>query len=197
MHAVQLPHYPISLLNFTCAFVPFALLLAGALLYAESTPDLVFYRTVYTIWATTVLVTPALCAFTLPSKSPRLRAIWLLFWSAAFIVYLVHAAYAVFGVYHGSFDEFLAGQGVLPAVVNVVLTLWWALDVLLAWTRMDTPWINKQRIGAHFFIGLTFFASTVIIKRGFINVLGLLMAASVVLCLLALVDSRHRVRAAG
>ncbi len=55
------PKYRIMLVDFTMAFVPFCLLLGAALLGAELTLDLGFYRTVYTIWATTVLVTPALC----------------------------------------------------------------------------------------------------------------------------------------
>jgi hypothetical protein len=189
--------YGIGLLEFTLAFVPFGFLLGAALLAAETTMDLDFYRTVYTIWATTALVTPALCAFALPGDSARKGALWLLFWSFAFIVYIVHAGYAYFGVYHGSFREFLGGQGIFPAANNVVFTLWWAFDLLLAWFyRSPAAWVQKQRIAAHVYIGGVFIVSTVILKHGFINVLGILLTLSVLLCLVIRFDAWRRSRAA-
>jgi hypothetical protein len=185
--------YPITLVDFTLAFVPFAILLGAALLAAEQTPDPGFYRTVYTIWATAALVTPALCAFVLPSDSPHRRATWILFWTFAFLVYIVHLYYAVFWVYHGSFNEFMAGQGWFAAVNNVLFTGWWLLDILLAWFyRHDVRWVRIERVLAHWYIGLTFFASTLILKHGFINVIGAVMAASVVVCLLIRFDAGRR-----
>jgi hypothetical protein len=185
----------IGLLEFTLAFVPFALLLGAALLAAETTMDLDYYRTVYTIWATVALVTPALCAFALPGDSARKGAIWLLFWSFAFAVYAVHAGYAYFGVYEGSFREFLDGQGIFPAANNVVFTLWWALDLLLAWLyRGPAAWVQKQRIAAHVYIGGVFVVSTVILKHGFINVLGIILTLSILLCLAIRFDAWRRGR---
>lgn len=185
--------YPISLVEFTVAFVPFAILLGFALLAAEPTVDLGYYRTVYTIWVTAALVTPALCAFVLPSDSPRRRAIWILFWTFALCAYLVHLYYALFWVYQGSFDQFIAGQGWFAAVNNVIFTAWWLLDVLLAWFyRDDVRWVRIERIAAHWYIGLTFFASTVFLKHGFINVIGGLLTASVLICFLIRFDAKRR-----
>jgi hypothetical protein len=188
--------YGIGLLEFTLAFVPFGVFLGAALLAAETTMDLDFYRTVYTIWATTTLVTPALCAFALPGQSARKGALWLLFWSFAFVVYIVHAGYAYFGVYDGSVREFLDGQGLFPAANNVVFTLWWAFDLVLAWVyRGSAAWVQKQRIGAHVYIGGVFVVSTVILKHGFITVLGVILTLSVLLCLVIRLDARRRSRA--
>ena len=185
--------YVITLDDFSIAFVSFAALLGAALLAAESTMDLGFYRTVYTIWVTTVLVTPAICAFALPGTSPRKEVTWLLFWSFAFIAYVVHLLYAVLSVYHGSFHEFLAGQGVFAAVNNVIFTAWWALDVFLAWFHhRPARWVNIERVAGHIYIGLTFFASTVILKHGFINVLGTLFTVSTLICLMIRFDARRR-----
>jgi len=186
--------YNITLADFTIAFVPFGLLLGAALLAAEATMDLGFYRTVYTIWATTALVTPALCAFALPGESDRKRNTWLLFWTFSFIAYIVHASYAVFSVYQGSAREFLVGQGTFPAIINVIFTLWWALDVYLAWFHTsDARWVRIERVAGHWFIGLTFFMSTVFLKHGFINVLGILMTLSVLICLMVRFDAKRRV----
>ena len=189
--------YHITLGEFTAAFVPFALLLGAALLAAEATLDLGFYRTVYTIWATTALVTPALCAFALPGQSAHKRNIWLLFWTFSLIAYLVHAAYAVFSVYQGSFREFLAGQGTFPAIINVIFTIWWALDVYLAWFHTsDAHWVRIERVVGHWFIGLTFFMSTVFLRHGFINVIGTASTLSVLICLMIRFDARRRASAA-
>jgi len=122
-NGVALGTYRITLPDFTLSFVPFALLLSAALLAPETTMDLGFYRTIYTIWATTALVTPALCAFMLPGDSPSKQSIWILFWTFAFIAYLVHVYYAIFYVYHGSLHEILAGQGRFAALNNLIFTV--------------------------------------------------------------------------
>ena len=187
--------YRITLPQFTFSFVPFALLLGGALLAAETTQQLDFYRTVYTIWATAVLVTPALCAFTLPGDSTTKRNVWLLFWTFAFIVYIVHLLYAVLAVYHASFREFMDGQGWFPALNNVVFTAWWAFDLALAWLRVpETGWVWKQRLAAHIYIGGTFVLATVVLKHGFINVIGIAMTLSLLVCLLIHYDYARGLR---
>jgi len=181
--SVSLGTYRITLPEFTLSFVPFALLLSAALLAPETTMDLGFYRTVYTIWATTALVTPALCAFVLPGESPSRQSIWILFWTFSFAAYLVHIYYAIFHVYHGSFQEFLAGQGRFAALNNLIFTVWWAFDLVLAWFYLgNARWVWNQRVAAHVYIGLTFFASTVILKRGFINLIGITMTVAILVC---------------
>ncbi len=186
--------YDITLTDFAIAFVPFGILLGGALLAAEATLDLGFNRTVYTIWVTTALVTPSLSAFALPSASTRKRNTWLLFWTFSFLVYLIHVGYAVFSVYHASPREFLTGQGLFPAIINVIFTIWWAFDLSLAWFYPSAAtWVRIERAAAHVFIGLTFFVSTVILKHGFINVLGVLMTVSVLVCLMVRFDAKRRV----
>jgi hypothetical protein len=192
MNAADPTPYRITLADFTIPFVSFALFLGAALLAAETQMDLGFALTVYTIWATAALVTPALCAFALPGNSERIRNAWLLFWTFSFITYVFHMGYAVLSVYHASMKEFLAGQGVFPAIVNVVFTLWWALDVALAWFyHSDARWVRMERVAGHIFIGLTFVASTVFLKHGFINVIGALLTLSVLICLMIRFDAKR------
>jgi len=182
--SVALGTYRITLPEFTLSFVLFALLLSAALLAPESTMDLGFYRTVYTIWATTALVTPALCTLMLPGDSQSKHSIWILSWTFAFIAYSVHVYYAIFYVYHGSLHEILAGQGRFAALNNLIFTAWWLFDILLAWFYYgNARWVWNQRVAAHVYIGLTFFVSTVILKRGFINVIGIIMVLAILVCL--------------
>jgi hypothetical protein len=184
--------YRISFGEFVIAFVPFGIFLGTALLAAEKTLDLGLYRTIYTIWVTTALATPALCAFFLPGNSARKQNIWILFWTFSFLAYLVHMAYAIFSVYHGSFHEFVSGQGVFPAIINIVFTLWWTLDVMLAWlSDNQSRWIHIQRVAAHIFIALTFLAATIVLNHGFIRVIGLLMTAAIAVSLMIRYDAVH------
>lgn len=184
--------YRITLADFTIPFVSFGVLLGVALMAAETKMDLGMYRTVYTIWVTAALVIPALCAFALPGNSDRIRSTWLLFWTFSFSAYLVHFGYAFFSVYHGSVQQFLAGQGLFAAINNVIFTLWWALDVALAWFyHSDTRWLRIERVAGHIYIGLTFMISTVFLKHGFINVIGIVLTASVIICLMMRFDARR------
>lgn len=196
MKVAESSTYRITLADFTIAFVSFGVLLGVALMAAETQMDMGMARTVYTIWVTAALVIPALCAFALPGDSERIRNTWLLFWTFSFFAYLVHAAYAIFSVYHGSMKEFLAGQGTVPAIINVVFTVWWALDVVLAWFyHKDARWVRIERVAGHIFIGLTFIASTIFLKHGFINVIGIVLAASVIICLMMRFDARRSTKA--
>lgn len=187
------PQYRFTLGEISLAFTSFAVLLGAALLAGEPATDPGLSRAVYTIWVTIALVTPALCAFALPGSSERLVSVWISFWTLSFVAYMVHVGYAVLSVYHGSLQEFLAGQGAFPAIINVLFTLWWALDVGLAWLyRGNSAWVRGERIAAHIFIGLTFFVSTVFLKHGFVNVLGVAATMAVLICLMARYDARKR-----
>lgn len=189
-------HYRFTLGELSIAFTSFAILLGAALLAGEPAIDPGFSRTVYTIWVTIALVTPALCAFALPGNSERLRNVWISFWTLSFAAYLVHVGYAILSVYHGSLQEFLAGQGTFPAIINVVFTLWWGLDLALAWLyRGNAGWVRGERIAAHMFIGLTFFVSTVFVKHGFVNALGVGYTLAILVCLMARYDANRRATA--
>lgn len=180
--------------QFTVSFVPFALLLSAALFGALMQMDVGLYRTVYTIWVTTILVIPAYCAFTLPGDSPRKHNVWLLFWTFAYIVYIIHMLYAVFSVYHGSFKEMVVGQeGIRNVLLNVIFTVWWTVDVLLAWFgKRQDGWVHKQRVALHWFAFGNFFVSTIILRPGIVTIFGVTLTLAVVVCLAYRWDWRHR-----
>ncbi len=110
---------------------------------------------------------------------------WLLFWTFSFASYLVHFYYSVF-VFYGSIAAVYEGQGALIASSNFLVTLWWTLDLLLAWfSSSESKWVRIQRGGAHIYITLTFFMSSVVLVGGPVSsALGMILAASVVICLI-------------
>ena len=195
----------ITLSQFTNTFVPFALLLTAAMMAPEAPQildnhravytieALVYYRTIYSIWLTIAFLTAAEVLFFLPGDSERKRNYWLLCWTFGFLAYVVHFYYTVGVIFHGSLGEVYAKQGVLIATSNLLVTAWWAFDLLLAWlVKSTSKWIRVQRVFAHLYIPLTFFASAVVIKRGFVRGLGILMTLGILISIaLRLVRRKH------
>ena len=164
--------------------MPFGLLLSSALLAAEASNDLPQYRMIYSIWVSLVLTIPALCLYILPRISQTRYNLWTLLWTFAYCAYLIHFYYAVFVHYHGSFKEMIDHQGFKIAGPNLLATAWWGLDVVLAWS-IDSSicWVRVERILIHLLVSVIFFVSSIIIFKGFVNVLGYTMAAAVAVCL--------------
>jgi hypothetical protein len=175
----------ITLGQVAATFIPFGLLLVAALMAAETALDLPYQRMIYSIWATMALLIPALCLYIYPSRTQPNKNYWLLFWTFAYLAYLVHFYYAVIVHYHASIPEVFQQQGIKIAGSNFLDTLWWGLDVLLAWTvQSDLKWIRIERLLLNIYLPLTFFVASVVIFKGFVNVLGYAMTAGVVLCLI-------------
>jgi hypothetical protein len=113
----------------------------GELQAADSPPatcpagehDLNYFRVIVTIAIVYVLVTPALCLFAYRVPGEPMGA-WLAFWTAAFVVFLLHVYCAIAGMMGGEWRFVFE----CPHLVNhpwndTALTIAWGIDVLLAW----------------------------------------------------------------
>lgn len=123
----------ITLNQFTAAFIPYGLLLSAALLWPETTQALDLYRTKATILAASTLLIPAFALYPFGVLSMRVANLANLFWTFAYLTFLVHAFWAVFIVFHGVADTFKQ-MGTLIAGMNFLLLIWWGIEVLLLWT---------------------------------------------------------------
>ena len=74
----------------------------------------------------------------------------------------------------------LEGQGPLIAGMNYVITVVWALDVLVLWLVADpTPAIVRLwRLIATAIVSIGFVVATVVLKEGVVSVLGTLLAVA-------------------
>lgn len=179
---------PISLAQVVLCILVLALLLVVAFVEAQTRQNILFHQVLNTVRVTMVLFGVAMCLFVLPGVSEKRDTYWLLFWTVSLISYLVHV-YVSFVIYfHASLDEFYAKQGPLVATVNIVTTVWWLLDVLLAWfSTTPAKWVSIQRTIIHWLILFLFFLSTVILhsvdnKETFVVILGIAQALSVLIC---------------
>ncbi len=170
------------------ATVCFLGLMAFALLWAEQKEKVLFYKILYTARTTMILFTPAMCLYVLPQPSQKRQNYWLLFWTFSFLSYAIHIYYSFFIFFHGSLAEFFADQGVAVATINLIITFWWAFEIVAVWAlSSNAKWLRIQRAAIQIVIAVTFFASTVILhgvdnKEPFVIVLGALQTAAILAC---------------
>jgi hypothetical protein len=112
------------------------------------------HRTFFTAWAALILVTPALGAFWFRRSSPAAARYWLAFWTVSFIAFLVHFYWSVFIMFGADwgriFDKVENGRRVTLPVFDTVFTVWWGVDVLLAWLKTyENGFIRIQRVLVH------------------------------------------------
>jgi hypothetical protein len=153
-----------------------------------------YYKVIFTIWATVVLITPALC-FQIFSRSDAPNTYWRAFWTFGYLAFLVHVYWAVFGTCGGDwsvvFNSKVAPPNHPECVVDhpgpdFFLTAWWGLDVALAWLVWDNnKLVRVQRGAVHLLAFLMFFGATVLApKSGIVaHLLGIVMLLAVMGCL--------------
>ncbi|MEK7729952.1 MAG: hypothetical protein AAB354_16205 [candidate division KSB1 bacterium] len=163
-------------------------LMAVAILLAEKTDRVLFYKILYTARTTMILFTPAMCLYILPGASRKKENYWRWFWTLSFLSYAIHLYYSFFIFFHGSLHEFFADQGAFVATINLIITIWWLFDMLMVWFHpAPARWIHVQRTGIQVFLAGTFFMSTVVLhavddKEPFVIVWGVVQAAAILIC---------------
>ena len=144
-------------------------------------------RTFFTAWAAILLIIPALCAFPFRSSSPSAAGYWLAFWTAGFLAFAVHFYWGVVVIFGGHWSRIAHTTRVSAPVVDTVFTIWWGLDVLLAWTvRTRKLLIEIERTIVYLLAIALFFAGSALegeITPG--RALGFLLGGAVVISLIA------------
>jgi hypothetical protein len=174
------PPSGITLGQFTAAFVPFGLALSIALLWPETTLALDLNRTKATIWVASILLIPTLTLYPFEAASMRVSNLAHLFWTFAYLAFLVHAYWAVFVVFDGVADTFKQ-MGTKIAGMNFLLLIWWGIEVLLLWTvREVTHRLAVFQLATRVFVFLVF-ALTLLVLRGSgpVRALGIVFVAAV------------------
>ena len=168
-----------TLTQFTTVYVLTGFGIVAAMLAAEVTDNLLLYRLKYSIWLPTALLIPALFLYTVRADSQAGRAYHRLFWTGALAAYLVHFYLAVFVYFDGLLGA-LEGQGMLIAGMNYVITVVWALDVLVLWLVADPmpAIVRLWRLVATAIVFAGFVVATVVLKEGVVSVLGTLLAVA-------------------
>jgi hypothetical protein len=192
----MIPHQPrqITLPQFSATFIPFGLLLAGALFWGETGNDLVLERVKATIWSTSILLNVALVIAPFRAMSPRMNNFAGLYWSFAWLIFLAHAYWAVF-LYFGGIAETFAGMGARIAGPNFFLVAWWSIDVVLLWLVRDEPrWLAIAHTAARVFAFLVFAITLVILRGDAARGLGIVFTTTVIVALVVrwLAGSRDR-----
>ena len=153
-----------------------------------------YYRVIFTIWVSTVLLIPAL-SFYLLTRPDSAGAYWRAFWTASWAAFVLHLVWTIGVMFRFDFRKlFNAQAGVVADLEMTVqnpgpdlfMAAWWTLDVLLAWiASSENRFVKLQRGAVHLLVFVMFFGATVLAAKASIvaHVLGLTMGAIVVICL--------------
>jgi hypothetical protein len=151
------------------------------------------HRTFFTAWATLILLTPALCTFFFRRSSERAARYWRAFWTVSLVAFLVHFYWAVFVMFGNDWGRILQAKARVSAPVpDTIVTVWWVLDVLLAWlVRSENLWIRIQRALVHLAVFILFFLGSA--REGELllsRALGIAMGVAVLISFLIWVTRR-------
>ena len=103
-----------------------------------------------TAWAAMLMTMPAFCAFWFRQDSKAAMNRWLSFWSVGFAVFLVHFVQATFIFFDNDWSKILNSELVTLPRLDTFVTLWWAVDVALAWSGIaEGRAIRIQRMALH------------------------------------------------
>jgi len=148
-----------------------------------------YYHVIFSIWATAILLTPALCFYILFRPGP-VEEYWRAFWTFAYVAFLFHLYWTVIKTFQLNFYEIFHSHSGFVAnrehtvdqpVPDFFLALWWGLDVVLLWAvRREIRFIRLQRGLLHLVAFVMFVMAFTAPKasRG-AHILGMLMAGAV------------------
>lgn len=156
----------------------------------EEVQRLDLHRTFFTAWAALILVIPALCTFLFRRSSKSADRYWLAFWTVSFIAFLAHFYLAVVVIFKNDWTKIFATTRVSAALPDTIFTIWWGLDVLLAWLILsEKRWIRVQRALVHLLAFVLFFAGSALEgELGLSRALGMAMGIAVLICFFSSLD---------
>jgi hypothetical protein len=178
-----IPPQEITLGQFTLVFISWGLLAVGALIWPEFTEALDLNRTRATIWVTSILLIPAVALYPFRSASQCTANLAHLFWTFAYLMFLLHAYWAIFVIFDGVRDTF-AQMGIIIAGMNFLLLGWWGLDVVLLWTvPSESNRMHRFQRATRVFTFLVFALTLIVLRGGPARVLGGVFVGVVALAL--------------
>jgi hypothetical protein len=167
-----------SWLEFCTALASFALLLVAALSKPRLGPGLHFNEVKATIWATAIMLLPAMVLAPYGTWSRVIANLSSLYWTFGLLMFLIHLYCGVFTVFDGIADT--AGRiGTLAVGFTCLLIGWWSLDVALIWLfGHSRRGIWLAHIAAQVFVFLVV-AGGLVSHSGAVQKLGLLFVMGV------------------
>jgi hypothetical protein len=155
------------LVPFSNVFVPWGLLFAWSLVVAELAPDLYEARAQYTARVMLLTGSIAVGLFLWRQASQVIDREWRWSWTAGWLTYVAHLYFALGMVFHGNLSSAIEHQGWAVAGPNLLLALWWGIDVFLAWwTSSPGKLALVSRWGVHLLFVVATVLSTIPRRTG-------------------------------
>ncbi|MCG6968754.1 MAG: hypothetical protein LJE85_03215 [Gammaproteobacteria bacterium] len=159
---------------FAVTFLLFAVMLFAGNIYAEISNALLFYRTIFTIWMTIVLLIPASFLYLAGRENHWFR--WL--WTFAFVAFLVHFYFAVGENHHFSIASVYAKQGWFTASYNFFITVAWIVFTVMLWRNPRQYVLFKHAFVLLLLAGML--VASIGLKDGIVSGLGGLLIVAII-----------------
>jgi len=155
-------------------FTVFGILLLISFWIPEMSEDPISGRIRISIFACVLMAIVAVLSYWFKSVSPKWAYTSNVLWIFSFILFLYHAYLTIF-VYFGGITEAIEGQGKFIGTSNIILTIWWIIDVfLLVSIGLENRGIRLQH-GALMIAVIGAFLFTVLRRSGFSYIFGVLV----------------------
>lgn len=180
----------LTLAAFTLTFVPFAVSLVIANLWAEASVFPAHTRVAVTIW---IVLPFAALALSLRAAG-RDGPVASLTWSFGLAAFLLHQFFAVAYFFGGSLELVYQRQGAAVATANFVLAIWWSLDVALLWLGSKSKYTLWQRRIFSVLLPMALLFAAVVLKDGTVRwvALGCVVLWLVVLMFFRVSSQNHK-----
>jgi hypothetical protein len=173
----------LTLAQITLVNVATGVLIIWTMIAPELGGSLEMGRTKLTIWATTFLLIPAIGLWLFRTADQSVANLAYFFWTGAWVLFVLHAYWAIFIIFDGIADTFVQ-QGTVIAGGNFLLLGIWTLDVLMIWllpSRMQSYWFQ---LGARLLAFLIVALTLVVLRGGAIQILGFVFTGTLVVAAL-------------
>jgi hypothetical protein len=153
-----------------------------------SDPTFDYFLTINAIFVSIVLLIPAIGAFVL-RRPEGPGPVWLMFWTTAWLAFVIHLWYGVDDVLGGAgavFHDTAAPPRVTHPYGDTITALWWTADVALAWVVAFRPtWVQMERAALHALLFVSALMSSIVLSsHGYVRAAGIVLLLSTLICAL-------------
>jgi len=152
-----------------------------ALLSPLGSPDRAMARSLSTVWVTILALLPVYALAPSRSKTTRRWRDWRSVWTVALVSFGIHAIVSIAGPLGGSVGAMFDTPLVSTPYFNLILSVWWAADVLHSWVHPDeTKGVRLQRNALHVVLLVAFTVASVVQGTPTARLLGIALLLAVV-----------------
>lgn len=140
---------------------------------------LALYQSAFTAWVALILLIPVYLSIWFSERSSKDYAVWLSFWSASYVAYLVHLFVSMVLFFEGDIAAMTSSSRVSAFWPGMAIIVLWGGDVLLAFRGGKGILVSIFRGLVHLLVFVLFFGGSAVKgELTVVNMLGIALLAA-------------------